>query len=334
MGVRFTSGVPFVMRPHSDAFHRELSDFAAIRRVVARMRQLRIGVFGARTTAFKSVRYDEIAMERHGVDTEALDFSQVLARFEQTETSGAAIESWREQLHATCDMRHAPQGTDVTLARLGLAFECIIGDMALDAVAIRCWSELQQSLRITPCAVMGVLNQRGVPAVCETDVTNALLMMALCLAGEGPVGCMDIYNNYGDDPEKCILFHCGPLPLSLMRGPGTLGEQKMFQKTMGQNCSWGVNLARAKAGQITLGGGRTENNEVQFYVENGEITDDPVEEAFFGTCGVLRLPGLQTKLMHLSEAGFRHHAVYTMGDRVRAVCEALEKYLDYRRMTL
>ncbi|NLG26089.1 MAG: hypothetical protein GX558_12085, partial [Clostridiales bacterium] len=81
MGAKFTSGMPFVMHPLGAEFAAELRDFAAICRVVKKMRHLRLGVFGARTTAFKSVRFDEIALERHGVDVETLDLSMLLARY-------------------------------------------------------------------------------------------------------------------------------------------------------------------------------------------------------------------------------------------------------------
>ena len=64
MKVAFISGEPFVMHPLSEEFHKELEDFTAICRIVKRMRHMRIGVLGARTTAFKSVRFDEGALER------------------------------------------------------------------------------------------------------------------------------------------------------------------------------------------------------------------------------------------------------------------------------
>ena len=96
----------------------------------------------------------------------------------------------------------------------------------------------------------------------------------------------------------------------------------------------GVNVGKIRPGRITWGGGRPENDEIQFYVEQGDITDDEIEPEFFGTPGVLYQPGLQEKLLHLSESGFRHHTLITAGNHGRAVREALGKYLNYREIKL
>ncbi|NLG26235.1 MAG: hypothetical protein GX558_12825, partial [Clostridiales bacterium] len=334
MGVKYTCFDPFVVHPSSEAFHDQLVKFQAVCRIVKKMRHLRVGAIGARTTAFKSVRFNEIALERHGVDVETLDLSMLLARYRGIKASDPVVGRWREQLRESADFGGAPEGVDIELARLGAAIDGFVRDMALDATAIRCWSELQLELKVAPCSVMGVFNQLGVPSVCETDASNALAMVALATASGGASGCLDINNNYGAEPDKCILFHCGPLPLSLMDGPGHIEEHKMFVQTMGENCSWGVNVGRIRPGEITLSGVRTENGEIQYYLERAEVTGDPVESAFFGTPGVMRLPGLQQKLMRMSEAGFRHHAIIARGDCTRAVREALTKYLGYRCVEL
>jgi L-fucose isomerase-like protein len=334
MNFRFTSGLPFVMHPASPEFEQELHDFISICRIVKKMRRLHLGMFGARTTAFKSVRYDEIALERHGVDVESLDMSMLFERYNRVKKADPALKDWLVKLHDSASFEGVPTDVDVALARLGVAFDSFIKDMGLDAIAVRCWSELQTELKITPCSVMGIFNQMAVPAVCETDVSNLVAMMALSLSSNNPAGCLDINNNYGSDPDKCILFHCGPLALDLMQGPGHIEEHKMFVKTMGKNCSWGINVGLIKSGEITIAGMRTDNGEVQYYIESAEMTGDPVEAEFFGTRGVMQMPDLQSKVRNLSEAGFRHHAIITFGNQVRPVVEALTKYLGYKRIDI
>ena len=108
----------------------------------------------------------------------------------------------------------------------------------------------------------------------------------------------------------------------------------MFTKTQGENCSWGVNVGRIKPGTITICGMRTENGEVRYFVEKAEVVDVEVDKGFFGTYGVVEIPGLQTKLRHMAEEGFRHHAIITAGDHTRSVREALSKYLGYTEVVL
>ena len=108
----------------------------------------------------------------------------------------------------------------------------------------------------------------------------------------------------------------------------------MFVKTQGENCSWGVNVGRIKPGVITISGCRTENGEVRYFVERAEITTDEIESEFFGTPGVMKMENLQDKLFGMANEGFRHHAIITSGDHVRAVEEALSKYLGYTKIEL
>ncbi len=334
MKVPFVSGEPFTMHPLSEDFHKEMTDFIAICRMVKRMHHMRIGVLGARTTAFKSVRFDESALESRGADVETLDLTQVFDKIRAIADDDCRLAGWEKEIKAISDTSDTPAYAILNQCKLGVALEELQAEMKLDVMAIRCWSELQYEFKITPCTVMGILNKRQIPVVCETDVTNAPAMLALAMASGTGVGCLDINNNYGTEPDKCIMFHCGPLPIDLLCGPGHMEEHKMFTKTQGENCSWGVNVGRIKPGTISICGMRTENGEARYFVECAEVTDIQIEEDFFGTYGVVKLDGLQTKLRHMSEEGFRHHAIITAGDQTRRIREALTKYLGYTEVVL
>ena len=334
MDFKYTAFPPFVVHPETEAFHEQLVRFKAICTVVGRMRALRVGAVGARTTAFKSVRCDEMALEKHGIDVETLDMTNIFARIRQYDDKSPNVGTWLDKLHGTADFCNVPEGRDILMAKLGASLEDIVSEMRLDALAIRCWSELQQEFGITPCSVAGILNQAGVPVACEMDISNALPMLALSLASGCSSGCLDWNNNYGDHPDQCVLFHCGPLPLSLMQGPGIIEDHKMLSKSYGKGCSWGLNVGKMKLGAVTFASMRTENGVLQYYIDKGEIIDAPIDADFFGTSGVLKVDGLQEKMHNISEAGFRHHVTVTSGDVVAALDEAFGKYLGYRRVTL
>ncbi|MDR1704919.1 MAG: hypothetical protein LBS19_09615 [Clostridiales bacterium] len=332
MGKAYSAFTPFVAAPSSSDFDIQLRKFIGVCRVVKRMRRLRIGAVGARTTAFKSVRYDECALERHGIDVETYDLSSLLARFRKISENNPEAARWLDELHETASFENVPAQRDMVMARFAAALDAHIRENCLDAVAVRCWSELQQELGITPCAVMGILNHRGIPAVCEMDVTNAIAMLGLSLATEIPAGCMDLNNNYGNEADKCILFHCGPLPLELMQGTGVIQQHKMLSKTYGEGCSWGLNVGRMRQGTVTMASVRTDSGELQFYAASGEVTADTLPASFFGSYGVVQKPGLQDTLASISRQGFRHHVAVTMGDAGDVLTEAFTNYLGYRRV--
>lgn len=334
MNFKYTSGQPFVMHPLSEDFARELRDFAAVCRIVKKMRHLRVGVFGARTTAFKSVRYDEIAMERVGCEIESYDLVGVLARYKKIGLEDEKVKQWLERLHAAANFEGVPDYADKTLARFGATLETYVEENSLGAISVRCWTELQDELHIAPCSLLGCFNMMGIPASCETDVSNIYTMAALHAASQASTACCDLNNNYGTDPNKLILFHCGPVPVDMMTKPGAIEEHKMFVKTSGENCSWGLNVGRIRPGEITFAGGRTDNGECQFYMSTGEITKDEIEPAFFGTPGVMYSADLQRKMQNICYAGFRHHTTFTFGNWEAAMDEALVKYLGYKRIAI
>ncbi|MBQ8718425.1 MAG: hypothetical protein IJY66_04095 [Clostridia bacterium] len=334
MKTKFVNTRSFVVDPKSDGFTEELVRFSAICRVVKRMKHMRVAVLGARTTAFKSVRFDEGAWEAHGCDVETLDMTQLFDKMKKIADDDPRMAEWEREICAISDISDAPRYAIVNQCKFGIALQELRDEIKADVIAIRCWSELQYEYKITPCTVMGILNKRQIPVVCETDVNNAPAMLALALASTTGVGCLDINNNYGDDPNKCILFHCGPLPIDLLCGKGHMEEHKMFTKTQGCNCSWGVNVGKIKPCTITICGMRTEDGEARYFVERAEMTDIELDREFFGTYGVIELPDLQRKLRHMSEEGFRHHAIITEGDWCDALREALSKYLGYTEVVL
>ena len=334
MKTKFTNTELFTVHPSSDEFQKELIRFVSVCRIVMRMRHMRIGVLGARTTAFKSVRFDEGALETRGCDVETLDMTQVFEKMNSISDDDVRLSTWERDILEISNVEDAPRYSIINQCKLGIALEEIKNEMKLDVMAIRCWSELQYEYKITPCTVMGILNKRQIPVVCETDVTNAPAMLALALASMNGVGCLDVNNNYGDDPNKCILFHCGPLPIDLLCEKGHMEEHKMFTKTQGLNCSWGVNVGKIKPCTVTVCGMRTEDGEVRYFVERAKVLDTELDRAFFGTYGVVEIPELQSKLKHMSEEGFRHHAIITEGDWCQPLREALSKYLGYTEVKL
>lgn len=334
MGIKYTDYTPFTVAPDTDEFVSELKKFAATCRVVKVLSGMRVGVIGARTSAFKSVRYDETVLERHGVDVETYDLTAVLSVYNKLSDDDAAVLKWKADINAVADFGCAPAGRDTVIAKFGAALESIIDGDKLDAIAIRCWAELQDILGITPCVVIGLLNHRGIASACETDVSNAVAMRALAAASGFSSGCLDLNNNYGDEPNKCILFHCGPLPAELMELPGEIQDHKMLSKGKAEKCSWGLNVGKVKTGEITLCGMRATNGEFAFFSDKATITSDPVDKEFFGVYGVMETPDLQNKLKKIANGGFHHHAVITKTDVVDAVNEALTKYLGYTHIDI
>ncbi len=333
-GIRYTVFAPHVVHPLSEAFQQNLRDFAAVCNVVKRCRRYVIGGIGARTTAFKTVRYDELALEKYGITVESHDLSELFARIKNMKEGRSELADKKNELRGYADFSKAPDERFDTIARMAVAIEDMIAEYHFDTVSIRCWNEMHQQLGVAPCVLLGALNDRGIAASCEMDVANVITMRALESASGAPAACLDWNNNYGDDPDKCILFHCGPVARALMAAPGTVAVHKMFAKGTHPDQGWGVNEGRIKPMPMTYASAATMDGKIFTYAGAGEITADPIEKEFFGCAGVAKIDGLQKKLIYMGRSGFRHHTTLTEGNVLLAVEEAFKTYLKYETVIL
>jgi len=324
----FTVLSPHVVSPLSEAFAANLKEFAAVCRVVRGMRRFTIGALGARTTKFKTVRYDEIALQKYDITVETFDLSELFMRVEKYRDNDPKVTDRKAFLSDYTNCSCVPQANMNNLAKVSVVIDDFIQDYGLDCITIRCWEEMQPKLRVAPCVLLSELNDRGVVASCEIDLCSAINMVALMLASEKPATVLDWNNNYGEDPDKVILFHCGPVPQTLMTEKGSVTDHKMFAKA-DPGCGWGSNEGRIRAFPFTFSNCKTENGKLIVYAGEGRFTDDLIEEGFFGCAGVAEIPNLQEKLLRLGRNGFRHHTSVGEGHVASALKEAFSTYLGY-----
>ena len=326
--IPFTVMKPHVVHPLSQAFKKNLDDFAAICRVVKGMKRFNLGCIGARTTAFKTVRFDEVALQRYGINVESFDLSELIDFVYKKSDDDKAVVEKLNYLENYSDFSKVPAKNKLTLAKISVVIDEYINTYHLDAISLRCWNEMETILRVCPCVLMSELNDRGIVCSCEIDLTSAISMRAMSLASGKSTACLDWNNNYGEDENKVILFHCGPVAQSLMSGKGTVTEHKMFAKG-DPGSGWGTNEGRIAAFDMTFSNCFTENGKLKIYVSEGRFTGEPIEKEYFGCGGVAEIPDLQNKLIRLAKGGFKHHTTVGVGNMKYVLEEAFTTYLGY-----
>lgn len=165
--VPFTVMKPHVVHPLSGAFAQNLRDFAAICRVVNGMKRCNIGCIGARTTAFKTVRFDEIAMQKYGINVESFDLSELVFKVGKLSDEEEKVVAKKAALEAYSDFTAVPEEKKNMLAKISVVIDEYIESYHLDALALRCWNEMEEILRVCPCVLLSELNDRGITASCE-----------------------------------------------------------------------------------------------------------------------------------------------------------------------
>src|SRR5216684_3792842 len=282
--------------PDSPEFARDLEWFAGACRVVNGLRNLRIGAIGARPTAFNTVRYSEKLLEASGISVETLDLSEVLGRIgRMKDTDEAAVQKLKsiEKYVATSGI---PQQALVKMAKLGAVVEDWMKAAEVQISAVQCWTSLEENLGVVPCTVMSMLSDAMLSSACEVDVCGVLGMHALQLASETPSALLDWNNNYGDDPNKAVCFHCSNLPKHFFRDV-RMDFQAIIAGTVGKENTFGTCEGRVKAGAMSYARFSTDDlgGKIRGYVGGGRFTDDPLET--FGGAGVVEIANMQ-KLLH------------------------------------
>ena len=149
----------------------------------------------------------------------------------------------------------------------------------LDASAIQCWSSLQQNYGVNCCTMMSMMSEKLMPSACEVDVAGVVAMYALQLASGKPSALVDWNNNYGDDPNKCVFFHCGNWAKAFLPDI-TIGTAPILGTILGEENTYGALAGRTPAGPVTFARISTDdrNGRIAAYVGEGRFTDDPLED--------------------------------------------------------
>jgi L-fucose isomerase-like protein len=312
----------------SSAFREDFRRFLQVCRVVRGLRSVRIGAVGARPNAFNTTRFSEKLLENAGISVNTIDLSEVFGRAARIDATDKRVTQRIEQIKSYADSSQAPQESLMRMAKFAVVLDSWMDDLGLRATAIQCWSSMQENFGVNVCTIMSMMSQEMMPSACEVDIAGVVSMYALQLASGTPSGLVDWNNNYGNDPDKCVFFHCGNwakdfLPdIRIATAPilGTvLGEENTVGALMGRTPAGPVTYARISTNDLS--------GKIHAYTGEGAFTDDPLNT--FGTKAVVCIPRLQSLMRHICRSGFEHHVAMNRSHCAASVAEALESYLRW-----
>jgi L-fucose isomerase-like protein len=328
-GIPFSLTTLHTVDPQSASFRADLARFAAICRVVRGLRGARLGMLGARPAAFNTVRYSEKLFERAGISVETLDLSEALGRIDRLADSDPAVQAKIDAIKAYVPTTGVPATALTKMAKLGVVMDRWMAENRLVATAVQCWTSMEEFFGVVPCTIMSMLSNGLAPSACETDIAGVVGMYALQLASGKPSALVDWNNNYGDDPNKGVIFHCSNLPKQVFQDIPVMDYQAIIAGTVGQANTYGTVVGRLKSEPFTYCRVATEDEygTISSYVGEGVLTDDPL--LTFGGYGVVEIPNLQGLLRFICENGYEHHVAINQSQVADAVAEALEKYMGW-----
>lgn len=324
-GIRFTLTSQHTCAPDSESFRGDLAAFAATCSIVKGLRNARVGVIGARPAAFNTVRFSEKLMEHAGISVETVDLSEVLGRISRLKDDNPAVKAKLESIGGYVSTHGIPAASLTKMAKFGVVVDEWVRSNELVGTSVQCWTAMEEFFGVVPCTLMSMMSNNLLPSACETDMIGMAAMYVLQLASESPSAIVDWNNNFGNDPDKAVIFHCSNLPKHFFED-FRMDFQEIIASTIGKEGTFGTVVGRLKAGPLTYLRIGTDDlhGRMRAYAGEGEITADKLES--FGGYGVVRIPSMQLLMRYICNNGFEHHVSVNRSRCARAVIEALGNY--------
>ena len=290
-------------------FERGVRDFLAVCNVVKAFRSTRILQIGPRPFDFWSTMCNEgELLEKFNIQLSPIPMPELTCEVKKAleeKTEVAEVVAYcREHFNIAIkdnELEHVA-ALKVAMKRLTVKYGC-------NAIAIQCWNALQGELGIMPCAANSLLNEEGIPVVCETDIHGAITAIMAEAAGmdEARTFFADWTVRHPDNENGELLQHCGPWPLSVAKEKPSIGYPLAFDHP-------GAVEALANNGEYSL------------LLGNARGVEGPYTKGTYVWVEVENLKRLEAKIV---EGPYIHHCVGIHKDVVPVLYEAC-KYLGIK----
>ena len=299
-------------------FEIGLKNFIKVCSVVRTFRGIRILQIGPRPFDFWSTMCNEgELLEKFNIQLSPIPLSELAKEVGVVKSIGVDVAYTMDYCRQNFNIAVSDKELE-TICALKVAMKSLAEKYDCNAIAIQCWNALQDELGIMPCAANSLLNEDGLPVVCETDIHGAVtaLMVEAAAMGEQRSFFADwtVRHPFNDNGE--LLQHCGPWPLSVAMQKPTIGYPLAFDYP-------GAVEALAKNGNLTIARFDGDHGKYFLLLGNAKTTDGPYTKGTYMWIEVKNWQKLETKIV---EGPYIHHCVGIHSDVVPILFEAC-KYI-------
>ena len=302
-------------------FERGVKDFLAVCNVVKVFRNIRILQIGPRPFDFWSTMCNEgELLEKFNIQLAPIPLPELTEAVEAAKKEGTEVSKVLEYVHCNMNVKIKENELE-NVAAMKVAMKSLAKKYGCNAIAIQCWNALQGELGIMPCAANSLLNEEGIPVVCETDIHGAVTALMAEAAGmdEARTFFADWTVRHPDNENGELLQHCGPWPISVAKEKPTIGYPLAFNHP-------GAVEAEAKHGEMTLCRFDGDNGEYSLLLGNAKGVDGPYTKGTYVWVEVENLKRLEDKIVC---GPYIHHCVGIHKNVVPVLYEAC-KYIGVK----
>ena len=289
----------------------------AIKGLVA-IKTTTIGIVGYRAQGFYNVGIDELNLYKNtGLLINHYEISDLF----KMQASEEVIQKEEEYILSSFDVSQLNDKQVDLVARLVASTLLFLKEKNVDAVAIRCWPEFAATYGISPCAMMSILQGRGILLACEGDVEALISMICVKALGEATPFMADLSQvNFKED--YALLWHCGVAPCSLWDKKCIRSLDTYFAGGKGVTAGFVL-----KEGDFSIFRIDTARGKTRLFYEEG--TALPMEKLLTGTFAKVKFThSVKDVLDKVVNNGIAHHVI--MGYiRYKEVVKILAKLMNW-----
>ena len=307
-------------RLNDPVFERGIKDFMAVCNVVKQFRNIRILQISTRPFDFWTTMCNEgELLEKFNIQLSPIPMTELIEEVKAVkgnEQTQKALEEIRKTMKVSIKENEVEM-----VAALSVAMENLIKKYGCKAAAIQCWNALQDEIGIMPCAANAILNEKGIPVVCETDIHGAItaLMVEAATLDDTRSFFADWTIRHPDIENGELLQHCGPWPVSVAKETPDLTYPLAFEHP-------GSLTAEAKHGEVTLCRFDGDNGEYSLLLGNAKGVEGPKCMGTYLWVEVENIKRLEAKIV---EGPYIHHCVGIHQNVVPVLYEAC-KYIGVK----
>lgn len=314
--------VPFTYltncRLSDPVFERGVRDFLAVCNVVKTFKNIRILQISTRPFDFWTTMCNEgELLEKFNIQLSPIPMTELIEEIKAVKEEKTKLNEMLDVIHETMEVQIKENEVE-NVAALAAAMKNLVEKYGCQAAAIQCWNALQTEIGIMPCAANAILNEEGIPVVCETDIHGAVTALLVEAAGMGEARSFfaDWTIRHPDLDNGELLQHCGPWPVSVAAEKPKLTYPLAFEHP-------GSLTAEAKHGDVTLCRFDGDNGEYSLLLGRAKGVDGPKGMGTYLWVEVENIKRLEAKIV---EGPYIHHCVGIHKDVVPVLYEAC-KYI-------
>ncbi len=277
-------------------------------RMIAALKQSRLGLLGYRAHGFFNVAVNELALyEKFGCLVDHYELSDLFACEEKSEQTAYYTAKIKEIFNT--DGLAEAQVQQV--ARLASKMKNFMADTGVRVLAVRCWPEFARDFGIAPCAAMSLLQEEDLLLACEGDLDCGITMLCHQAAGAKTPFMADL-SQVNIEENFALMWHCGVAPCGLRDGACTPTLDTYFAG--GKGITAGFVL---KEGPIHMARLDSINGKYRLFQEKGSAVS--MEKQLTGTYARCKFEHtMQDVLDKVIYSGIAHHFSMAYGDFAQA----------------